>query len=103
MTVQARFAAAGGRATLTHDDLDALADLLIAVDGVATVRLDTTGTAVYRVDVDLDTDDPACAAMRPLGAAERALGLGSSVLSVRVETQQDVPTARALGPTNTSP
>ena len=90
VTVQARFLRPHDAVGLSGDDLDRLADALIEAEDVVTVRVDSTGTAVYRVDADPAVGDPASAATRPLDAVKRTLGLDAAVESIHAETGSDV-------------
>lgn len=97
-TVQARFVRQNG-INLSEADLDRLAGTLIDIENVVTVRVDSAGSTVYRVDVDPAATDPARDVTRPLEEVSRSLGLASYVESIRIETheEQATRTARALG------
>jgi len=84
VTVSARFRGRDGRRAPTEAELDALVDVLIARDEVATVRVHPEGSVVvYRVDVRAaDTAEAERLAVLPAQAAQDRLGLVAAVDTV---------------------
>ena len=86
-TVHVRFAKSESDGLLADSDLDALADLLIAIDDVVTVRVEQADQpTVYRIDIDTTTQIRAVAlATEPLGIVREQLGLKSEVVALTAE------------------
>jgi hypothetical protein len=85
--VHVRFAKSESDGVLADSDLDALADLLIAIDDVVTVRVEQADQpTVYRIDIDTTTQTRAAAlAAAPLGIVREKLGLVSEVVALTAE------------------
>jgi hypothetical protein len=85
--VHVRFAKSESDGFLADRDLDALADLLIAIDDVVTVRVEQADQpTVYRIDIDTTTQRRAVAlATAPLGVVREQLGLVSEVVALTAE------------------
>jgi hypothetical protein len=86
-TVYVRFSRPDARDPLGDADLDRVADVLIALDDVATVRVEPGGRAtVLRVDVRATAPDEAAElAVRLLEQARRELELDAEVVGVAVQ------------------
>jgi hypothetical protein len=86
-TIYVHFTPPRGRRPLSDDDLERVADALIALDDVATVRVEPPGRpSVVRVDVRAGAEDEAAAlAARALEGVGGELGLDVTVDSVAVQ------------------
>jgi hypothetical protein len=92
-TVHVRFTRPGAGGLLFDHDLDALADALIGIRDVVTVRVEPAGApAVYRIDVQTRTLERAAAlATTPVDAVCEWLGLVGEVISITVVKSQAGP------------
>jgi hypothetical protein len=86
-TVYVRFSRPDAQGPLGDADLDRVADVLIGLDGVATVRVEPGGRAtVLRVDVRAAAPEEAAAlAVRALEQAQRELELEAEIVAVGVQ------------------
>jgi hypothetical protein len=85
-TVHVRFSRPGQSGVLSADDLDALADALIEIRDVVTVRVESAGApTVYRIDLETRTRDGAHSlAAIPVNTVCDGLGLVGEVISITV-------------------
>ena len=86
-TVYVRFTRPDAQGPLGEADLDRLADVLIGLDDVATVRVEPAGRpTVLRVDVQAAAPGEAAdLAVRPLEQVRRELELDAEVVAVAVQ------------------
>jgi hypothetical protein len=86
-TVYVRFSRPDAQGQLGDADLDRIADVLIGLDDVATVRVEPAGRAtVLRLDVRaVGPDEAAALAVRALEQARRELALDAEVVGVAVQ------------------
>lgn len=85
-TVHVRFSRPEAAGLLSGDDLDALADALIEIRDVVTVRVESAGApTVYRIDLEAGKRDGVDAlAAAPVDAVCHRLGLVAELISVTV-------------------
>ena len=86
VTVSVRFRQRETGERPSDAQLDALADVLIGIEELVTVRVHPEGDdVVYRVDVPVvDVDETERLSTHPVGEAERQLGLVGSVGMITV-------------------